>query len=286
MNVWNCGSRSLAWGDRTLIMGVINVTPDSFSDGGLYASPESAIRHGLSLAEQGADILDIGGESTRPGASPVSAEEECSRVLPVVTELAGTCNLCVSIDTVHYETACRCIEAGACIINDVSGLQVDPRLASVAAESGAGLVLMHMRGTPKDMQTFVDYEDISNEIRKFLEEKCQTAIMQGVKKESIVLDPGIGFSKTAEQNLVLLNALKEAIPRDYPVLVGVSRKSFLGEITGKEVDQRTWATAAAVTASILNGAHIVRVHDVAEMVDVVRVADSIRTETIPALVEV
>ncbi|HOJ59277.1 MAG TPA: dihydropteroate synthase [bacterium] len=273
---WRCRQTSLAWGHRTLLMGVINVTPDSFSDGGLFFEPRQAISHASRLWEEGADILDVGGASSRPGAEPVPVAEEIRRVLPVVEELAGRSGCVVSVDTVSYEVAARCLDAGASIINDISGLQQDPRLARLAAEAKAGLILMHMRGDPRTMQSLTDYGDLEGEIHWFFERQVAYALAEGVQPDQIVLDPGIGFSKTAEQNLLILKHLDRIRLEGYPLLIGVSRKSFIGKITGAEPRGRLMGTAGAVAASVLNGADCVRVHDVGLLRDTVAVADAIR----------
>jgi len=257
-------------------MGVINVTPDSFSDGGLFFEPRQAISHASRLWEEGADILDVGGASSRPGAEPVPVAEEIRRVLPVVEELAGRSGCVVSVDTVSYEVAARCLDAGASIINDISGLQQDPRLARLAAEAKAGLILMHMRGDPRTMQSLTDYGDLEGEIHWFFERQVAYALAEGVQPDQIVLDPGIGFSKTAEQNLLILKHLDRIRLEGYPLLIGVSRKSFIGKITGAEPRGRLMGTAGAVAASVLNGADCVRVHDVGLLRDTVAVADAIR----------
>jgi dihydropteroate synthase len=277
---WVCANRTFDIGARTLVMGIVNVTPDSFSDGGLFFAPSQAIDQAYRLFEDGADIIDIGGESSRPGASPASVEEERKRVIPVIQELSGRARLPVSIDTVKYEIAQEALDAGAAIINDISGLQKEPRLADLAAEYRTGLVIMHMRGTPQTMQSLTSYDDLVLDIRSFFSQQIAMATRVGVQDEQIVLDPGIGFSKTAEQNLMILHRLSDFGVGPLPVMVGSSRKSMLGAITGKGVKERVYATASAVAVSIANGAHIVRVHDVKEMVDVVRVADSIRHERI------
>ncbi len=273
---WRCRQTSLAWGHRTLLMGVINVTPDSFSDGGLFFESRQAISHACRLWEEGADILDVGGASSRPGAEPVPVAEEIRRVLPVVEELAGRSGCVVSVDTVSYEVAARCLDAGASIINDISGLQQDPRLARLAAEAKAGLILMHMRGDPRTMQSLTDYGDLEGEIHWFFERQVAYALAEGVQPDQIVLDPGIGFSKTAEQNLLILKHLDRIRLEGYPLLIGVSRKSFIGKITGAEPRGRLMGTAGAVAASVLNGADCVRVHDVGLLRDTVAVADAIR----------
>lgn len=271
--------RALVLGPRTLVMGILNVTPDSFSDGGRYASVEAAVERGRRMVAEGADILDIGGETTRPGATPISADEEWHRVGPVVEALASTTGAILSIDTYKAEVARAAIAAGASLINDISGLQYDAALAGVAAATGAGLVLMHMRGRSGDMYSAATYDDVVDEVARELWEALMRAHDAGVPREAIVLDPGIGFAKRAGHSLSLLAHL-DATPLaalERPWLLGPSRKSFLTASIGDVAPaERDWATAAAVTASVLYGAHVVRVHRVAEMVQVVRVADTIR----------
>ena len=261
-------------------MGIVNTTPDSFSDGGLYNSPKDAITHAYRLREEGADIIDVGGESSRPGAEPVSAEEEIRRVIPVIREIAGIGKIPVSIDTVKYKVAAEALSAGATVINDISGLTCEPRFADLAKKSSAGLIIMHMRGNPQTMQTLTQYEDIAADIRSFFLQQIERSKEAGVGEEQIVLDPGIGFGKTPGQNLVILNRLEELRINQWPILIGVSRKSVIGKVTGKEPGSRQWGTAGAVAVSILRGADIVRVHDVKEMKDAVRMADAIRCEMI------
>jgi dihydropteroate synthase len=272
---WRLPGRTLDLGRRTLVMGVLNVTPDSFSDGGAFADPARAVAHALALEAAGADIIDVGGESSRPGSDPVAPEEETRRVVPVVRELAGLLRVPISIDTTRASTAHAAIEAGASIVNDISALRFDPEIAGVAARAGAGLVLMHMRGDPKTMQTLAPSADILEEVEGQLLEAMTVAEEHGVPFESIVLDPGIGFGKTVDQNVELIARLGRLARLDRPVLVGTSRKSFLGKLTGRDTAERLPATVASVAAAVLRGAHIVRVHDVAEAVDAVRVADAI-----------
>lgn len=264
-------------------MGVVNVTPNSFSDGGQFFDAQSAIQRTLQLFQEGADLVDIGGESSRPGAESIPVEEELRRVIPVIKEIAGRNHLPVSVDTVKYEVASKALDAGAAIINDISGLQSDPRMAHLAADSGAGYIIMHMRGNPLTMQSLTEYEDLFTDIREFLENQVLLSLSSGVRPQQIALDPGIGFSKTAEQNLLLLKHLYQVHLQHYPLLLGVSRKSFIGKITRREADQRLMGTAAAVTAGILNGANIVRVHDVAQMREVLDVAVAIRSADIPSI---
>ncbi len=267
--------RFLELGPRTLIMGVLNVTPDSFSDGNRFLDPQRAIERAQQIAAEGADILDLGGESTRPGAQEISAEEELNRILPVLDALAGTCPIPISIDTSKSTVALAALERGASILNDVTSLRNDPEIGALAARYRAGLVLMHMRGRPGDMQLLPPSPDIAAEIEKWSEEAVARAKNWGVASDQIVLDPGIGFGKMAEQNLELLRHLDRLAAKGFPVLVGTSRKSFLGKILDKPVHHRIWGTAASVAASVIFGAHIVRVHDVAQMRDVVDVADAI-----------
>jgi dihydropteroate synthase len=271
----------LVLGERTLVMGILNVTPDSFSDGGRFADPDRAVARALAMEAAGADLLDIGGETTRPGADPVEAAEECRRVLPVLQRLQGRLRVPISVDTYKAEVAEAALGAGAAAVNDISGLQYDPALAGVVARHGAALVLMHMRGRSRDMYRQADYADAVAEVAAELRQAVARAEAGGVPRGSLILDPGIGFAKKAEHSWRLLSALDAAplAALDRPWLVGPSRKSFLTAATGDLTpERRGWATAAAVTAAVLAGAHIVRVHDVAEMVQVVRVADRVLAE--------
>lgn len=265
---------------RPLIMGVLNVTPDSFSDGGTFLNVKTAVDHARKMAEDGADIIDVGGESTRPGATPVSAEEELRRVLPTVEHLQ---HLVVSVDTTKSVVAERALAAGARIVNDISALRSDPRMVDVVRDMGAGVVLMHMLGTPQTMQQSPQYDDVVTEVRSFLAEQIAFAESRGLKKSQIAVDPGIGFGKTVEHNLQLLARLGELGSLGCPVVVGTSRKSFLGKVlaaTGArragEADARLWGTAATVAWAVAQGARVVRVHDVAEMSDVVRMVEAVR----------
>ncbi len=261
-------------------MGVLNVTPDSFSDGGKYAQPEIAVERALALEQAGADILDIGGESTRPGSEETSASEELDRILPVLEGLRGRLKIPISVDTRRSTIADLAIGAGAQIINDVSGLRSDERTAEVAARHGAPLILMHMRGEPRTMQRGPFARDVIRDVTQGLRESVAKARKAGVAKTQIILDPGIGFGKSYAQNYELIEKLPRLAALGFPLLVGSSRKGFLGATLargGKAAppEERIWGTAATVTASILGGAHIVRVHDVAEMVQVARVADCV-----------
>lgn len=271
-----CGSRRLELGRRTLVMGVLNVTPDSFADGGRFFDRDRAIEHGLAMAREGADIIDVGGESTRPFSEPVSADEEMERVLPVIEALAGEVDVPVSIDTTKAEVARAALAAGAGMLNDVSALRFDPDMAGVAAESGAPLIVMHMKGTPGDMQEDPRYEDLIGEIRAFLEEVVRAAVQAGVRREQILIDPGIGFGKTFDHNLQLIRDLDRLSVVGRPLVLGCSRKAFVGHILGKEADDRDPGTMAAVAAGVLNGAHVVRVHNVAMAVDAVRMVDAVK----------
>ncbi len=267
--------RTLELGPRTLVMGILNVTPDSFTDGGVYLERSRAVERAWQIAEEGADMLDIGGESTRPGSTGVDAEEEMGRILPVLEGLAGKYPLPISIDTSKAEVAKAALERGAALINDVTGLNRDPGVARAAASAGAGLILMHMRGTPATMQKLPPSQDIMREIELWAEEAVARAQNNGVSSDKIILDPGIGFGKSVDQNLEILRSLGRLAAVGFPILVGTSRKSFIGAILDKPEADRAWGTGATVALSIAFGAHIVRVHDVAEMKDVARIADAI-----------
>jgi dihydropteroate synthase len=271
-------SRVLVLGERTLIMGVLNVTPDSFSDGGKFLDAAAAIEQALVMERAGADILDIGGESTRPGSSGTPAVEELARVLPVLQGLRGMLKIPISIDTQKLEVAEAALDAGAEILNDISGLQSEPRLAELAARRRVPIILMHMRGEPRTMQKAGFARDVMKDVLAGLRRSVAIARKAGVAKSQIVLDPGIGFGKSFAQNYELLEKLPQLAKLGYPLLVGTSRKGFLGATLARDgrpapPEERIWGTAATVTAAILNGAHIVRVHDVAEMVQVARVSD-------------
>jgi dihydropteroate synthase len=269
-------SRTLVLGERTLVMGVLNVTPDSFSDGGMYLDTDAAVARALEMERAGADIIDIGGESTRPNAEAISASEELRRILPVLEKLRGRLKIPISVDTSKSEDAEAAVFQGAEIINDVTALRSDPRLAAIAAKSKLPLILMHMRGDPRTMQKAPFARDVLRDVSASLRRAVAIARRAGVAKLQIVLDPGIGFGKSAAQNYELLQKLPELARLGHPLLVGTSRKSFLTKAPGVAPDgNRIWGTAATVTGSTLGGAHFVRVHDVAEMVQVVRVADAI-----------
>ena len=251
-------------------MGVVNVTPDSFSDGGRFLDAQSAIAHGEQLAAQGAAILDVGGESTRPGADPVPAEEELQRVVPVIAGLAGTAR--VSIDTSKTAVAVAALDAGASYVNDVTAFRGDPDLAGLVADRGVDCCVMHMLGTPRTMQDDPRYGDVVDDVKAFLEERLAFAVAAGVAEERVMLDPGIGFGKTVEHNLALIARLDELVALGRPIVFGVSRKSFLGKLTGRELDDRAVATAAANVLALERGASVFRVHDVPETLDALTVA--------------
>jgi dihydropteroate synthase len=255
------------------LMGVVNVTPDSFSDGGLFLDAEAAVAHGCELAEQGAEILDVGGESTRPGAEEVSAEEERGRVEPVVAGLAGAAT--VSIDTSKLVVAEAALDAGAVIVNDVTALRNAPEIAGLCAQHGAGLVLMHMQGDPRTMQEAPSYDDVVDEVKAFLAERLQAAVDAGVDEERVWLDPGIGFGKTVDHNLELLRRLGELRELGRPLVVGTSRKGFIGRIDGSAVGDRLGGTIASSVFAAAEGADVLRVHDVAELAQAVKMASAI-----------
>jgi dihydropteroate synthase len=274
-------SRTLILGERTLVMGVLNITPDSFSDGGAYLDSEAAIARALQLEHDGADILDIGGESTRPGADSINTEEELRRILPVMEALRGKLRIPMSVDTRRADVAEAALAAGAEILNDVSGLRMDPRLGEVARRARAPLILMHMRGTPQSMQRGPFARDVIRDVMAGLRDAVARARRAGLAKAQLLLDPGIGFGKKYEQNFEILARLPEFARLGCPIVIGTSRKAFLGKALARPggpnapPEERLLGTAATVTASVLGGAHIVRVHDVAEMVRVAHVADAI-----------
>ena len=271
-----CRKRTLILGKRTLLMGVLNVTPDSFSDDGFFFDKKKAIAHGLRMVEEGADIIDIGGESTRPGSKPLELEEELRRVIPVIESLAKEVDVPISIDTYKSTVAQRAIEAGAEIINDISGLHFDPGLAQVAAKEDAPLVLMHIRGTPETMQKDVHYDSLFSEILQYLKDSIQRAESAGLDPRQIIIDPGIGFGKTVEDNLLIIKNLYEFRILGKPILLGTSRKTFIGKILNTEVGDRLEGTLSSIAIGVLNGAHIIRSHDVLQAKKAIAVADAIR----------
>lgn len=273
-------NKAFEWGKRTYLMGVLNVTPDSFSDGGDFYTIESALLQAENMVKSGVDIIDIGGQSTRPGAPEISSSEEIERVIPLVqilrqkTDIFGS--VPISVDTTRAQVAKAAVEAGADIINDISGATFDSEMLSTVAQLKVPIILMHIRGTPQTMQKLTDYSDLIGEIREFLESRIAAAVAAGIDKSQIILDPGIGFAKNYTQNLAILRDLRKFRVLNCPILVGVSRKSFIGHILNQpEAKQRIWGTAAACTGAIANSADILRVHDVREMRDVSQVADAI-----------
>jgi len=272
-----CRKRVFNFSQRPFIIGIVNVTPDSFSDGGTYFSPEHAVAHGLRLAAEGADILDIGGESTRPGAAPISAAQEIERVLPVIAGLAAAVDVPISVDTTKAEVARQALAAGAEMVNDVSALRFDPEMGEVVAAGRVPVVLMHMQGTPRTMQHDIHYQSLIDDIRRFLEKRIEYAASLGIHPENIIIDPGIGFGKSIEKdNLSILKNLAAFTALGRPVLVGTSRKGFIGKLLDTPVHEREEGTAATVAIAIYNGAHMVRVHDVKKMKMVATVASAIR----------
>ena len=277
--ILNCRGKELDLNSRTHIMGVLNVTPDSFSDGGKYNDPQRALQRALEMEEEGADIIDVGGESTRPGSDPISPEEELDRIIPVLELLVKEVKIPISVDTYKARVAETALELGVHMINDISGLHFDGEMARVVADYDVPVVLMHIRGRPKDMQNNPVYKDLMGEIIDYLQESINLALESGVKEENIIVDPGIGFGKKPEDNLLILRRLGELKTLGYPLLIGPSRKSFIGKFLGLPVDQRLEGTAACVALGISNGADIVRVHDVKEMKRLTQITDLILGKT-------
>lgn len=271
-----CRKRTFTLGKQTLLMGVLNVTPDSFSDGGIFFDKEKAIAHGLKMVEEGADFIDIGGESTRPGSKPLGLDEELRRVIPVIEFLAKEVDVPISIDTYKSAVAKKAIEAGAQIINDISGLHLDPSLSQVAAKEDVPLVLMHIRGNPETMQKNIHYESLFSEIIQYLKDSIQRAESAGVDPEQIIIDPGIGFGKTVEDNLLILKNLQEFKILGKPLLLGTSRKSFIGKILNADVTERLEGTLSTIVVGVLNGTHIIRCHDVIQAKRAIAIADAVR----------
>jgi len=275
-----CGSCLLTLGPRTLIMGILNVTPDSFSDGGLYFDKNDALAQGEALAAAGADIIDVGGESSRPFSEPVPEDEEIQRVIPVIEELASRLSVPISIDTTKARVAKQAIEAGAAMVNDIGALRGDPDMAGLVADADVPVVLMHMKGAPKTMQIEPQYEDVVGEVKNFLADAVHRAEEAGIKRKKIIVDPGIGFGKTVTHNLRLIKELWALQPLGVPVLIGPSRKSFISKILDPENESREIGTQAVVTTAALNGAHIVRVHDVERTRKTLKLVDAIRNSVI------
>ena len=275
-HVWQIRGGTLTWSDRPLLMGIVNVTPDSFSDGGKNFSPDQAVEQGLKLVEAGADLLDLGAESTRPGAAPVPLEEELRRLMPVVERLAGQVPVPISIDTYKAEVARQAVAAGAKIVNDISGLQFDPDMAAVVAQTGAGVVCMHIQGTPQTMQLAPHYQDVVAEIVAYFQERLVWMEQRGITSTQVVFDPGIGFGKTAEHNLEILSHIADFRATGRPVLIGHSRKGFLKRILGRPVDERQSGTLGVSMALAEQGVEILRVHDVAATRDALAAWKAIR----------
>ncbi len=271
----NCRGKTLSLGTQTHVMGILNVTPDSFSDGGRYLDVQRAIAHAEAMVAEGATLIDIGGESSRPGASSVSVDEELTRVVPVVRGLADTADVIISVDTCKAEVAHHALEAGAHIVNDITALSGDPAMATVVADMEAGVVLMHMQGTPRTMQKAPRYNDVVSDVCLWLKERVENAEAQGISTERIVIDPGIGFGKTTKHNLEILKRLLEFQALKKPLLVGTSRKSFIGNLLGVPITDRVEGTAATVCWAIAHGADIVRVHDVKANVRAVQMTDAL-----------
>jgi dihydropteroate synthase len=271
----------LDFSKKTYIMGILNITPDSFSDGGLYFDKFSAIDRAHRMAEEGADIVDIGGESTRPGSEPISIEEELRRTIPVIEAIADKIKVPISIDTYKSEVAKAALDAGATMVNDISGLRFDTKMPEVVSEYKVPVVIMHIRGKPKDMQQDPVYEALIPEIMDYFRIGLKIATQRGISEDKIIIDPGIGFGKTSEHNLEIINNLREFTPLEKPILVGLSRKAFIGKILGDaSATERLEGTVAVVAISIMNGANMIRVHDVKEMVKVAKVADAVKREKI------
>lgn len=273
---WQIRGQALIWGQKTYVMGILNVTPDSFSDGGEFASLEAAVHQAQTLAAAGVDLLDIGGQSTRPGAMEISLAEELVRVMPVITAIREILNIPISIDTTRSEVAQAALKAGADIINDVSGGKDDPKILEVAAKFNAPIILMHRRGTPQTMQTLTDYQDLMGELLDFFQSQITTAVQLGIPRHHIAIDPGIGFAKTTAQNIELLQNLAHFQTLGCPILIGTSRKRFIGDILNQpEPKDRIWGTAATCCYAIAQGVDLVRVHDGLEMVQTCRMADAL-----------
>lgn len=270
-----CGPYRLKFSNKTHVMGILNVTPDSFYDGGRYHDTERAVQRAMEMQRQGADIIDIGGESTRPGADPVSVDEELNRVIPVIEKLSGLLQLPLSIDTRKAKVARTALEAGAHMVNDISGLRHDGEMVEVIAEKQVPAVIMHIRGTPRDMQDNTDYQDLMHEIKDYLSTGLEMARKAGIPRERLFIDPGIGFGKKWADNFRVLSGLESLSDLGCAILVGVSRKSFIGWALDRTEEDRLSGTIAAVTAAVLRGAHVVRVHDVQPAVDAVRIADRV-----------
>ncbi len=273
--IWNCGRYKLRLGHRTYLMGILNITPDSFSDGGRFFDKKKAIDQALKMVDEGVDIIDIGGESTRPGSCNVSLKEELERVVPVIKKLTKKIGVPISIDTTKSAVASAALDSGTSIVNDISGLRFDLRMPNVLADYKAGCIIMHIKGTPKTMQLSPRYSNLLDEITNWLRKSVSLATNAGVSKKNIVVDPGIGFGKTLKHNLEILKGLEVFNKLDFPILVGPSRKSFIGKILDLGVDERLMGTAASCAYAIINGAHVLRVHDVGKISQVAKMIDAI-----------
>ena len=272
----NWGDHSLNLDGRTHVMGVLNITPDSFSDGGRFFEPEKAVEHALQMAREGADIIDVGGESTRPYARKISSGEELDRVIPVIKALSKELAIPISIDTYKHVVAQEALKNGASIINDISALRFDPQMASIAAEAKVPVVIMHMKGTPENMQDNPTYKDLLGDILGFLKEAGRRAVDAGIREDLIIVDPGIGFGKTFDDNLKLIRDLRRFQALEKPILVGPSNKAFIGHVLDKEPDQRDTGTMATIAYMVLNGAHIVRAHNVGKAVETIKTVEAIK----------
>jgi len=274
--MFKCGKFLLPLYERTYIMGILNRTPDSFSDGGRFMDESTALNHACQMAKAGADIIDIGGQSTRPGSKPVSLAEELKRTIPIIEKISGELKVPISIDTSNSEVARQAILKGASIVNDITGLKSDTAMAGVIADSDAAVCLMHLKGVPETMQDNPWYDDLMHDIIEELRRSINIALDSGIPHERIMIDPGIGFGKTVEHNLVILKKLGMLKILDKPILIGTSRKSFIGKVLDKDIDKRLMGTAASSALAIANGANVIRVHDVAELVDVAKTTDAIK----------
>ena len=268
--------RFLDLGRRTHVMGVLNVTPDSFSDGGAYFDRKTAIEHAFEMVREGADIIDVGGESTRPFSEGISAAEEMDRVIPVIEAIAGEVSVPVSIDSCKGEVVKEALKAGASIVNDISALRFDSEMGSIVAQAGVPVILMHMKGTPRDMQKAPDYDDLISEIMEFLKDAANRAVNSGVRKELIIIDPGIGFGKTFDHNLEIIRNISRFKELGMPLLLGPSNKAFIGKILDRQPHERDTGTMATISVGVLNGAHIVRAHNVKKAVETVKIVDAIK----------
>ncbi len=276
-------SKTLKWSrycleldSRTLVMGVLNITPDSFYDGGRFYRFNDAVAQALMMADEGADIIDVGGESTRPFSKPLPVDEELKRVIPVIETLSAEIDLPISIDTYKSEVAIQALEAGAAMVNDISAMRFDPAIGSIVAAAGVPIVLMHMKGTPRDMQSNPTYKDLLGEIMEFLQWAADKAVSMGIQRELIIIDPGIGFGKSFDDNLVILRDLGRFSSLGYPILVGTSNKSFIGHVLGSPVESRDTGTLATIAAAVMNGAHIIRAHNVRTAKETVTIIDAIK----------